>query len=74
MTALAGDLVAVNPDSAYADRLVYLAAECEERQGHGDRARAGYQSLITDYPGSPLVSEAKRKIAILTTTPTGGKR
>ena len=57
--ALAGDLVAINPDSPYADRLVYLAAECEERQGHGDRARAGYQSLLTDYPGSPLVGRGQ---------------
>ena len=61
-----GDLVAINPDSPYADRLVYLAAECEERQGHGDRARAGYQSFVTDYPGSPLVGDARKKIAQLT--------
>ena len=61
--ALAGDLVAINPDSPYADRLVYLAAQCEEKQGHADRARAGYQSLLTDYPGSPLVGEAKKKLA-----------
>ena len=70
--ALAGDLVAVNPDSAYADRLVYLAAQCEERLGHGDRARAAYQSLITDYPGSPLVKEAKRKLGEFTTKPRSG--
>ena len=63
--ALAGDLVAINPDSPYADRLVYLAAECEEKQGRADRARAGYQSLLTDYPGSPLVGEARKKIALL---------
>ena len=31
--ALAGDLVAINPDSPYADRLVFLAAECEEELG-----------------------------------------
>jgi len=30
-----------------------------------DRARAGYQSLLTDYPGSPLVGDAKKKIALL---------
>ena len=69
--ALAGDLVAINPESPYADRLTYLAAECEEKQGRADRARAGYQSLITDYPGSPLVSDAKKKIAVLAKKPAG---
>ena len=43
----------------------YLAAECEERQGRADRARAGYQSLLADYPGSPLVGDARKKIALL---------
>jgi tetratricopeptide (TPR) repeat protein len=64
--ALAGDLVAINPDSPYADRLVFLAAECQETQGHGDRARAAYQSLVTDYPGSPLVEDARKKLAQMT--------
>jgi TolA-binding protein len=73
--ALAGDLVAINPDSPYADRLVFLGAECEERLGHSERAQAAYQSLLTDYPGSPLVKEARRKTALLTTEPSsGGKR
>jgi TolA-binding protein len=61
--AVAGDLIAASPDSPYADRLVYLAAECEEKLGRPDRARAGYQSLLTDYPGSPLVPSAKQKLA-----------
>lgn len=60
--ALAGDLLAINPDSPYADRLVYLAAESEEKLGHADRARAGYQSLLKDYPGSPLVGEARKRL------------
>lgn len=68
--ATAGDLVAVNPDSAYADRLVFLAAQCEEKLGRIERARAGYQALLTDYPGSPLVQEARKRIAALTTTPS----
>jgi TolA-binding protein len=61
--AVAGDLTAASPDSPYADRLVYLAAECEEKLGRPDRARAGYQALVTDYPGSPLVPSAKQKLA-----------
>lgn len=63
--ALSNDLIAVNPDSPYADRLVFLAAECNEKLGRHDRARASYQSLATDYPGSPLVAEARRKLAQL---------
>ncbi len=63
--ALANDLVAVNPDSPYADRLVFLAAECEEKQGQVERARAGYKTLVTDYPGSPLVSDANKRMAEL---------
>jgi len=69
--ALAGDLVAINPDSPYADRLVFLAAECEEKNGRGDRARAAYQSLLTDYPGSPLVAEARKKLTMLTRKQAG---
>jgi PKD repeat protein len=61
--AVAGDLVAINPDSPYADRLVLLSAECEEKLGRPDRARAGYRSLLSDYPGSPLVNDAKKKLA-----------
>jgi tetratricopeptide (TPR) repeat protein len=61
--AVAGDLTAASPDSSYADQLVYLAAECEEKLGRPDRARAGYQALLTDYPGSPLVPAAKKKLA-----------
>ncbi len=70
--ALAGDLVAINPDSPYADRLVYLSAECEEKSGHGDRARAAYQSLITDYPGSPLVADARKKLSSPSRKAAGG--
>jgi len=69
--ALAGDLVAINPDSPYADRLVFLGAECEEKSGRGDRARAAYQSLLTDYPGSPLVGDARKKLAMLTRKQAG---
>jgi TolA-binding protein len=65
--ALAGDLLTLNPDSPYADRLAFLAAGCEEKLSHPDRARAAYQTLITDYPGSPLVSEARKRISQLTT-------
>ncbi len=61
--ATAGDLLAVNPDSPYADRLVFLSGECEEKLGRTAKARACFQSLLNDYPGSPLVSEARQKLA-----------
>jgi len=61
--ALAGDALAVNPDSSDADRLAYLAAQCEDSLGHADRAAAGYRAFLNDYPGSPLVPEVKQKLA-----------
>jgi tetratricopeptide (TPR) repeat protein len=61
--AMAGDLLTVNPESPYADRILFLAADCEERRGRPDAARARLQSLLSDYPGSPLVTEAKTRIA-----------
>ena len=67
--AVASDLITVNPDSPYADRVVFLAADCEERRGQLDRARAKFQSLLTDYPGSPLVADAKGRIAKLAARP-----
>lgn len=64
--ALAGDLLTINPDSPYADRLVLLAGECEEKLGEVARARARFQALLTDYPGSPLVGDARQRLARLT--------
>jgi TolA-binding protein len=61
----ADDLLTVNPDSAYADRLLFAAAECQEKLQRADRAAAAYQSLIADYPGSPLVAEARKRLAQL---------
>jgi len=65
---VAGDLLAVNAESPYADQLVFLAAECEENLKHIEQARAGYRALLADYPGSPLVREAKQKLSQLSKT------
>jgi TolA-binding protein len=65
----ANDLLTVNRDAATADALVFLAAECEEQVGHSDRALAGYRSLVNDYPGSPLVAAARKKLAAPATAP-----
>ena len=63
--AKADDLLAINPDSPYADRVLLLAGECEEKVGRYERARSCYQALVTDYPGSPLVGAARQKLAQL---------
>jgi TolA-binding protein len=63
--AQAEQLQAVNRDSPYIDQLLYLAADSEVRRGRTDRALATLQSLLKDYPGSPLVPAAKKKIETL---------
>jgi tetratricopeptide (TPR) repeat protein len=60
--AQAEQLQAVNRDSPYVDQLLYLAAESELHGGRRDRALATFQSLLKDYPGSPLVPAAKKQI------------
>jgi TolA-binding protein len=57
--AVATDLLTVSPRSPYADQLVFQTARCEEALGRRERAIAAYQSLVIDYPGSPLVEQAK---------------
>lgn len=63
--ALAEQLLTVNADSPYMDQLLLLAGVCEEKRGKPDRALATYQSLVKDYPGSPLVPDVKKRIAKL---------
>lgn len=67
--ALAADLVALNPESAHADRLLLLATDCEQKLGHADRARARLQALLADYPGSPLVPEARKRLDAMPASP-----
>jgi tetratricopeptide (TPR) repeat protein len=63
VVAQADQLLAVNRESAYADQILMLAAESEAKRGRTDRALATLESLVKDYPGSPLVPAAKEKIA-----------
>ena len=67
--AVANDLLTVNPDSPYADQLLLLSATCKEKQGDLDSAVAAYQSLLADYPGSPLVKTARQRLARLKQDP-----
>lgn len=62
---VANDLLTLNKDSPYADQLVFLSAECEEKRDRPDRAVAIYQSMLTDYPGSPMVAEAQKRLTKL---------
>jgi PKD repeat protein len=75
--ALAGDALTLNPETPYADQLALLAADCDDALGHRDRATAAYRAFLTDYPGSPLISEVKQKLARRPDTPQaqapGGK-
>ena len=67
--SLADGLLTVNPDSPYIDQALLLAAECELQRGRIDRALATLHSLVNDYPGSPLVPDAQKKIAALKKKP-----
>ncbi|MCR4411278.1 MAG: PKD domain-containing protein [Thermoguttaceae bacterium] len=61
--ALAGQLAAVNADSPYIDQLLLLAAECERAMGDAPKAVARLESLLKNYPGSPLVPLVKERLA-----------
>ncbi len=63
---MASDLLAVRPNSPYADQLLLLSARAQQKLGQTDRAAATYQTLLTDYPGSPLVETAKTELGKLT--------
>jgi TolA-binding protein len=58
-------LQAVNPDSPYADQLLWLAADCQQRRGRSDQAAATLHALLKDYPGSPLVPRAQAALTRL---------
>jgi tetratricopeptide (TPR) repeat protein len=64
---VAEDLLTVNPRSPYADRLLYLAAESREQLGRREQALATFNTLVTDYPGSPLVEAARLQVQRLRT-------
>lgn len=57
--AAAEQLRAANPDSAYIDQVLMLAAEHELKQNNTAAAAATLHRIIKDYPGSPLVNEAR---------------
>jgi tetratricopeptide (TPR) repeat protein len=63
--AQAEQLQTANPNSPYADQILFLAADCEMRSGRKDRALAALHAILTKYPGSPMVPLVKENIEIL---------
>ena len=61
----AHDLLAANPASAYAVRLLILAADCQAALGQKDRARLMLQTAVEDYPEDPHRDEARQKLRLL---------
>lgn len=61
--ALANQLAAVNADSPYIDQLQMLVAQSHLAMGAPEKAIATLESFLKAHPGSPLVPEAKRRLA-----------
>ena len=66
--AQAEQLHTANPDSPYADQALYLAAESQARLGRRDQALATLQTILREYPGSPLATKVKENVATLEKT------
>jgi len=59
------DLVAANPNSAYAVRLLMLSAECYATKGDRQKARLMLQTAVEDYPEDAHRDEARRRLQAL---------
>jgi len=55
-------LVTVNPKSTYAPEALMTEADCYLQLGDAQKAIAALESLVEDYPDSPLVEDARKKI------------
>jgi tetratricopeptide (TPR) repeat protein len=66
------DLTGANPDSAYAVRLLVLAAECYVEQGNRQKARLLLQTAVEDYPEDAHHAEASRRLQALGGPVEGG--
>jgi len=58
-------LIKVNPRSNYADKLLLIAADAYQKKGDKAGAIASLRKVVADYPASPLVPEAKSRLAKL---------
>jgi len=59
------DLVAGNPNSAYAVRLLMVAAECYAAKGDRQKARLMLQTAVEDYPEDPNRAKARHRLQAL---------
>ncbi len=60
--SLADRQITINPDSPYIDELLLVAADAQSKGGNKDAAKSYLNSLIKNYPGSPLVEDAKNRL------------
>ena len=61
----ASDLLAANPASPYAVRLLMLGAECHVAAARTDKARLLLQTAVEDYPEDPLQDAARKRLKAL---------
>lgn len=66
------DLLAANPESPHAVRLLILAAECEVAAGRMDQARRLLQTAVEDYPEDPHQDDARQRLKTLGGAPAEG--
>lgn len=59
------DLLAANPTSPYAVRLLMEAAECQVALGSRDQARRLLETAVEDYPEDPSREEARNRLKVL---------
>lgn len=59
------DLVAANPHSPYAVRLLIVSAECYVTKGDREKARLMLQTAVEDYPEDAHRDEARRRLQAL---------
>ena len=59
------DLLGANPSSAYAVRLLMLAADCQVALGDKEKARLLLQSAAEDYPEDPDQAKARSRLMVL---------
>ena len=55
-------LVRVNPESQYAPEALLLLADARRRRGETEKAVEALERLKSDYPDSPLVKDAEKKL------------
>lgn len=58
----AGTLLAQHPESRFAPRALWLAAEAQEQHGRGNLVRTTLQRIIDSFPEHAVAAQAKRRM------------